>query len=50
MTANPRRKSSANVRDHSWTTGADPAMTHICMIDQGAFGEVHQVKFSLTSG
>ena len=31
--------------DNDWTTGNDPDLSHRRIIDMGAFGEVHEVRF-----
>jgi len=31
--------------DNDWTTGNDPDLSHKRIIDMGAFGEVHEVRF-----
>jgi len=34
----------SGVEDHDWTTGNDPELSHVRIIDRGAVGDVHEVR------
>lgn len=40
-----RPMETPETEDNDWTTGNDPDLSHRRIIDMGAFGEVHEVRF-----
>lgn len=44
----PHRMTQSPVTDFNYVTGGDPYFSHERVIDNGGYGEVHQVVFPFT--